>query len=605
MRAFMKRVTIRRSKKGKKPAETLAVAVPSKQKPLVIPGLKLAEVKPTGNDITVPVATTPPGSQFSQLVHPLQPVGYGAVDLANPIETNKWWAQLEVSGGQQSPAFAFPYTLWWSNDGPYGINISHTEASQLVFDTANSPPQYYINPTGISSWNVGAQEFNNSVTMGLDTPTQFTVNVTLSQGGGSIIFPFVEGMAWITGIYSGLTPLLPSIHAIISFQSSTVSGGSKYKVGLNDGTTWLIYVFPINGSYSLAQSGNSVVGNSPFNGYIQVAKIPIGSSTAEPIYDANAGTYVTSMTLFGATSGSTGTYGFQFGTAGISSSSVLHFALPHHQASFLSDTQGTATGIYIQSTTMGVMQAYTATQWTMTETLPSNINWLSGTGFTQSQLSAIAAAAANDINYAVGTMTATSGSQYYSGKFFAMYAEVCLVANDVLQDSALAATGIANLEAAFATFQSNTQVVPLCYDTTWKGMVSTAGYGPGGSGADFGNTWYNDHHFHYGYMVYAAAVLGHLDPTWLTPSNVDYINCLVRDVANPTSQDPYFPVFRMFDWFVGHSWAAGLFFFGDGKDQESTSEDYNFSYALRLWGIVTNNPNSQARGDLMCAVQRR
>lgn len=74
----------------------------------------------------------------------------------------------------------------------YGINISHTEASQLVFDAANSPPQYYLNPTGISSWNVGAQEFNNSVTMELDTPTQFTVNVTLSQGGGSIKFPFVE-----------------------------------------------------------------------------------------------------------------------------------------------------------------------------------------------------------------------------------------------------------------------------------------------------------------------------------------------------------------------------------------------------------------------------
>ena len=153
-------------------------------------------------------------------------------------------------------------------------------------------------------------------------------------------------------------------------------------------------------------------------------------------------------------------------------------------------------------------------------------------------------------------MTATSDSQYYLRKFFAMCAEVCLVANDVLQDSALAATGIANLKAAFATFQSNTQVVPLCYDTTWKGMVSTARYGSGGSGADFGNTWYNDHHFHYGYMVYAAAVLGHLDPTWLTPANLDYINCLVRDVANPSSQDPYFPVFRIFDWFVGHSWAA-------------------------------------------------
>jgi len=601
MRAFVRKLTIRRSKRGSAPEEK--AVFPSSQTPLAIPEFRLAEVKLPGNDITVPVAVTQPGSQFPQRVHPLQPIGYGPADLAKPIETNKWWAQLEVSGGQQSPCFAFPYTLWWSNTGPYGMNISHTEASQLVFGPG-SPPPYYLNPIGISSLNIGAKEFTSAMSMGLDTPTQFTVNVTLSQGGGSIKFPFVEGMAWITGIYSGLTPLLPSVHAIISFQSSTMSGGSKYKISLNDGTTWLIYVFPNSGSYSLTQNGNSVVGSGHFNGYIQVAKIPIGSSTAESIYDAQAGTYVTTMSLFGATSGSTGTYGFQFGTAGKSSSAVLHFALPHHQASFVSDTQRTATGIYLRSTTMGVMQAYTATQWTMTETLPSNINWLTGTGYTQSQLSAIAKAAADDINYNVGTQTATCGSQYWAGKWFAKYAAICLVAHDVLHDSALSAAGIAKLKAAFATFQSNQQAVGLCYDTTWKGMTSAAGY-TGGSGADYGNTWYNDHHFHYGYMVYAAAVLGHLDPSWLTPANVDYINCLVRDVANPSSQDPYFPVFRSFDWFVGHSWAAGLFIFGDGKNQESTSEDYNFSYGLRLWGIVTNNPNSQARGDLMCAVQRR
>jgi endo-1,3(4)-beta-glucanase len=601
MRALRTRLSLRRSKKGKEPAETPLVAGPPAEKLPTIPEVKLA-----GNDITVPVAVTPPGSQFSQRVHPLKPVGFGAVDLGKPIETNKWWGTLEVAGAQHGNCFAFPYTLWWSNNGPFGMNISHTEASQLVFDPSNTPPQYYINPLGICSISIGAQEFNASMTMGIDTPTQFTINVTLSSGSGSIKFPFVEGMAFTTAIYSGVTPLLTSAHAIILFQSSTISGGSKYKVGLNDGTTWLIYVFASSGSYSLTQNGNNIVGNGQFNGYLQVAKIPTGNTTAETTYDAQAGTYVTTMTLYGATSGSTGTYGFQFGTAGKSSSSVLHFALPHHQASFDTTTQGTATGIYLQSTTMGVMRAYTATQWTMTETLPSNIAFLSGNNvtYTESQLSAIVAAAANDINYDVGTITATCSSQYFAGKYFAKYAEICLVANDILKNNSLAATGIAKLKAAFATFQSNQQAVPLCYDTAWKGMVSTAGMS-GDAGSDFGNTFYNDHHFHYGYFIYAAAVLGHLDPTWLTQANVDYINSLIRDVANPSSQDPYFPVFRMFDWFCGHSWAAGLFFFGDGKNEESTSEDYNFSYGLKLWGMVTNNLNSQARGDLMCAVQKR
>jgi endo-1,3(4)-beta-glucanase len=123
------------------------------------------------------------------------------------------------------------------------------------------------------------------------------------------------------------------------------------------------------------------------------------------------------------------------------------------------------------------------------------------------------------------------------------------------QNPTLTATTLAKLKAAFSIFANNQQNIPLCYDSTWKGIISTAGLptaaSPAGdSGVDFGNTWYNDHHFHY-----VAALLRHIEPTWLTPANIDYINSLVRDVANPTPQDPYFPVFCSFDWFVGHSWS--------------------------------------------------
>jgi len=79
----------------------------------------------------------------------------------------------------------------------------------------------------------------------------------------------------------------------------------------------------------------------------------------------------------------------------------------------------------------------------------------------------------------------------------------------------------------------------------WGGVVSTASYVTGDSGADFGNTYYNDHHFHYGYFIYTAAVIGTLDPTWLA-ANQDYVNALVRDIANPSELDNYFPVSRMF-----------------------------------------------------------
>lgn len=79
----------------------------------------------------------------------------------------------------------------------------------------------------------------------------------------------------------------------------------------------------------------------------------------------------------------------------------------------------------------------------------------------------------------------------------------------MLDDKGLAQSGLDKLKAAFAVFIENRQQYPLVYETAWSGLVSTASYVTGDAGADFGNTFYNDHHFHYGYFIYAAAIIGH------------------------------------------------------------------------------------------------
>jgi endo-1,3(4)-beta-glucanase len=98
----------------------------------------------------------------------------------------------------------------------------------------------------------------------------------------------------------------------------------------------------------------------------------------------------------------------------------------------------------------------------------------------------------------------------------------------------------------------------------WGGVVSSATYATGDTGVDFGNTLYNDHHFHYGYHILAGAIIAHIDPEWL-PQNKEYVDILVRDVANPSSKDHHFPMWRSFDWYHGHSWAHGLYAAMDGK----------------------------------------
>ena len=57
---------------------------------------------------------------------------------------------------------------------------------------------------------------------------------------------------------------------------------------------------------------------------------------------------------------------------------------------------------------------------------------------------------------------------------------------------------------------------------------------------------------------------------YLTAANREQILYFVRDIANPSMQDEYFPVARHKDFYIGHSWASGVS--GGTRTQESSSE---------------------------------
>lgn len=70
-------------------------------------------------------------------------------------------------------------------------------------------------------------------------------------------------------------------------------------------------------------------------------------------------------------------------------------------------------------------------------------------------------------------------------------------------------------------------------------------------------------------------------------------------------REQYFPVYRNFDWYHGHSWAHGVTDYADGKDEESSSEDTMSAYALKMWGATTGDANLEARGNLQLAITAR
>lgn len=141
------------------------------------------------------------------------------------------------------------------------------------------------------------------------------------------------------------------------------------------------------------------------------------------------------------------------------------------------------------------------------------------------------------------------------------------------------------------------------YDTTYSGTVTVRGLV--GREQDYGNALYNDHMFHYGYFIYAAAVIARFDQqnTWLN-NYKEKVNTLVRDIANPSLDDEHYPVMRAYDWFLMRN-AADSGPNTNGPNTESSSESINADYALALWGLAINNPQMQALGAIMTAGEIR
>jgi len=108
------------------------------------------------------------------------------------------------------------------------------------------------------------------------------------------------------------------------------------------------------------------------------------------------------------------------------------------------------------------------------------------------------------------------------------------------------------------------------------------------SNSEFGHEFGNDHHFHWGYYIRAAAILSSLKPE-VQSSITPKIETMIADIAESERTSSMYPFLRTFSPYESHSWADGRGFFADGNNQESTSEALNAWYGVALWGEVTKN----------------
>ena len=100
----------------------------------------------------------------------------------------------------------------------------------------------------------------------------------------------------------------------------------------------------------------------------------------------------------------------------------------------------------------------------------------------------------------------------------------------------------------------------------------------------------NDHHFHYGYFIRAAAEVAMRDPAWAAKDKWGaMVELLIADIATAQRGRADFPFLRNFDAYEGHSWASGVGLGEWGNNQESSSEAVNAWAGLIMWGELTGN----------------
>ncbi|BBF45012.1 hypothetical protein lbkm_3755 [Lachnospiraceae bacterium KM106-2] len=100
----------------------------------------------------------------------------------------------------------------------------------------------------------------------------------------------------------------------------------------------------------------------------------------------------------------------------------------------------------------------------------------------------------------------------------------------------------------------------------------------------------NDHHFHYGYYIYAAAQVALRDPSWGSDSQYGgMVKELINDIACYDRDSSRYPFLRNFSVYEGHSWASGHQAFADGNNQESSSEALNAWAGIIMFGEATGD----------------
>jgi endo-1,3(4)-beta-glucanase len=479
--------------------------------------------------------------------------------LGKPVPTNDWWSKL-VKEDHADNLFNYPMTLKTTNTGlivtyiPWGVigDSKPIEVGLTGLNTTKATVSNYSDWTVTMNWKDSSHELK--VTSGIGMPFLYfekdaddVLEIKVNSGTATIS----NEVLIIENASDGQDFVF---YAPVG--STWSNSGNIFTSALNGKTYWSMAMLPQNTS-----NVSGIAQDLKKYAYV----FPVNTSTSWSYNESNS-KLTTNFTV---------TTEVKEGT----NSNMLLGLLPHQWYNLMSNSPTPNT--YSYSSVRGSLKMLDGTSFTVENTfkgiLPT-IPYLANysAGFSPALLD-------DKISQIENDGLATWTDSYNEGQVMNRLIQTARIADqtgNIEARNKMIATVKERLED-WLSYQSGEKAFLFYYNSTWSAML---GY-PAGHGQDNN---LNDHHFHWGYFIHAAAFMEQFEPGWSNEWG-DMINLLVSDAASSDRNDDTFPFLRNFSPYAGHSWANGFATFPQGNDQESTSESMQFASSLIHWGSVTNN----------------
>ncbi len=473
----------------------------------------------------------------------------GATRLAEGVlpPTNRWYSSLAFGAGGL-PVYPRPLSVT-PRDGGFSMGATVPTASA---DGIIAAAREDVTVSFDATQGLGVVSLADSVAVAL---TMGPATVTMAQG-----WPAVGVLAQ--------EPLTATLSAAFSSLADGVAvasaGDQQYGIVVANGTV-------DGGMLTLEQGGTATIFAVPEGTDAQVFGDALGATPPEVNVSWSIADDVATTTV---------AYG----------DSPTVVVMPQERA----DASGIACDLGTYPTIDGPYAACAATQMSWDVPLITPSSALPLTGVSADEEASILAALTSDV---AATPADLPGDSYFGPK--AMYR----LANLVHVADALGETAIADEVAARLGDELRLWADPagctsrdqkcLVYDPQARGVVGLA--------PSFGSEDFNDHHFHYGYLLYAAAVAGERDAQLLADIG-PALDLVADDIASPLASAD-FPQWRAFDPVAGHSWASGPSLFADGNNQESSSEAVAAWNAVALWRALRGEGEAAATAQWMLSAE--